>query len=135
MSRGVETNHLGFREAASFPPAKLKLEILTQLQKTSLEYTCIHCGYFLDYWGLPEVESYLQPSSVVFDIENNFAAVPGSGKTPIVFTHTRDIANFTVKALDLPKWQNESYIVGERITWADFIYLAQEAKGMSSLAN
>ncbi|KAJ5680747.1 hypothetical protein N7536_011886 [Penicillium majusculum] len=55
--------------------------------------------------------------------------VPGSGDDLVVFTHSTDIAKFVVSSLDLPKWQEESYILGEKFTWHEFIKLAEDAKG------
>jgi len=113
-----------------FPPAGLKLEVLSKLKKSTLEYTRINNGYFLDYWGIPKIQSFLQPSTLVLDLNNNTAGVPGEGNTPAVFTHTADVARYVSKALDLPHWQPESYAIGDKITWNDFVALAEKTKGV-----
>lgn len=113
----------------------LKLEVWNKLKETSLEYTRVNLGYFLDYWGVPKVPSYLQHSTVVLDLDNNAASIPGSGNTPVAFTHTTDVARYVTKALDLPSWQPESYVIGDKTTWNEFVDLAQRLKGKSISPN
>lgn len=103
-----------------------------ELEKTkNLEYTVFHNGYFMDYWGIPVVKSWLVRMPLVFwiDIANNAAAIPGSGNTPAVFTHTTDVARFVAASLDLPKWEPDTYIFGDRVTWNEFLHWAEDAKG------
>jgi hypothetical protein len=114
---------------AVFPLAGLKLQSIAELKKTNLEWTRVNTGYFLDYWGMPKVPSYLVPNTVVVDLPANVAAIPGSGNTPVVFTHTFDVAKYVSAALDLEKWEEDSYIIGDKVTWNEFVALAEEAKG------
>ncbi|KAH6623331.1 hypothetical protein F5144DRAFT_358142 [Chaetomium tenue] len=103
-----------------------------ELEETkNLEYTVFHNGYFMDYWGIPVVKSWLVRMPLVFwlDIANNAAAIPGSGNTPAVFTHTTDVARFVAASLDLPKWEPDTYIFGDRVTWNEFLHWAEDAKG------
>ncbi|KAK5651245.1 hypothetical protein OQA88_12653 [Cercophora sp. LCS_1] len=116
----------------AIPSVLHKLNAKNELAKTtSLEYTSFHNGYFMDYWGFQGVSSYLSRVPLVFwvDIANNKAAIPGSGNTPIVFTHTTDVAKFVAASLDLPKWENETFIRGDTVTWNEFVKLAEEVKG------
>ena len=100
------------------------------LQKTSnLEYTAFYGGYFLDYWGLPGVPSNMPHFTMVLDIVNNAAAIPGSGNVPVIFTHTRDIARLVAASLNLEKWDPESYVMGDRLTFNEALRLAEEVKG------
>jgi uncharacterized protein YbjT (DUF2867 family) len=112
-----------------FPIAKSKINIIGALEATSLEYTSVLNGYFLDYFVLPKVKSYMSPMALVLDIPNNFAAIPGSGDVPAVFTHTSDVARFVAALVKQPRWEKESYIIGDRVTWNEFLRLAEEAKG------
>jgi nucleoside-diphosphate-sugar epimerase len=104
-------------------------------QTTDLEYTVFHNGFFMDYWGIPGVKSNMIRSPLVnwLDVANNAAAIPGEGNTPAVFTHTTDIARFAAASLDLPKWEKEYYVCGDRVTWNEFVRLAEEVKGQHSL--
>ncbi|EXJ92426.1 hypothetical protein A1O3_00977 [Capronia epimyces CBS 606.96] len=118
------------KHGKAFPPAGLKLEVLSKLKKSSLEWTRINNGYFLDYWGFPKVPSFLPPMTAVVDLSSNTAGIPGEGNTPVAFTHTSDIAQYASKALDLPQWKPESYVVGDKVTWNEFVQLAEKAKGV-----
>lgn len=99
------------------------------LEKSNLEYTLVYMGYFLDFWGYPRVKTYQRPNIIVVDIEHDVAAIPGAGNTPVTFTHTFNAAEFVAASLDLPKWDRESYIVGDTVTWNEFLKIAEEVKG------
>ncbi|KAH7176171.1 hypothetical protein EDB81DRAFT_632928 [Dactylonectria macrodidyma] len=116
-------------EDSWFPIAATKLAIFDALEKTDLEWTVVSNGFFLDYWGIPKIESYLAPVTVVVDIAGKKAAIPGSGDKPVVFTYTRDVGKFTAKLVTLDKWEPVSYIVGERLTWGKFVQVAEEVMG------
>ncbi|KAK7421216.1 hypothetical protein QQX98_002346 [Neonectria punicea] len=118
------------KEQASFYPASGKILSREELEKTtSLEWTTILNGFFLDYFGMPKVKSYLQPTTLVLDIAHNVAGIPGSGDVPVVFTHSFDVAKYTARLLGLEKWEKESYVIGDKVTWNEFRKLAEEAKG------
>ncbi|UPL03669.1 hypothetical protein LCI18_014603 [Fusarium solani-melongenae] len=106
-----------------------KLDAVEALEKSTLEYTLFYVGYFLDFWGYPRVQSYQRQNLIVVDIEYDRAAIPGDGNTPVTFTHTFDVAEFVAASLDLPSWEKESYVIGESITWNEFLRLAEEVKG------
>lgn len=78
---------------------------------------------------MPHVKSNLVQGSIVIDMENNAAAIPGSGDVPVVFTYSYDMARFVIASLDLPKWPKEYWVVGDRITWNEFLALAEDIKG------
>ncbi|KIX08860.1 uncharacterized protein Z518_03517 [Rhinocladiella mackenziei CBS 650.93] len=118
-------------EQAHIPEIKPKLVIMDAMEKSrSLEYMAIYNGYFLDYYGVPHVKSYLTNICICVDMQSNVAGIPGSGDVPVTFTYTFDIAKFTIASLSLPKWPKESYIIGDKVTWNEFIQIAEEAKGV-----
>ncbi|KAH8588086.1 hypothetical protein B0O99DRAFT_583577 [Bisporella sp. PMI_857] len=117
------------KHVAVFPIAKFKFDAVAELKKTDLEYTLFSNGFFLDYLGLPKVKSYLSPIVIVLDIQNKVAGIPGSGKTPVVFTTTKDVGRFVVASLGLEKWSERSIIVGDRKTWNDVLAIAEKATG------
>ncbi|KAK6444207.1 phenylcoumaran benzylic ether reductase [Trichoderma asperellum] len=103
---------------------------MAQLRQTDLEWTRFHVGYFLDYYGMPHIETHLPaPFAFVFDIPNKMAAIPGTGDDLISLTYTRDVAKFVVKALDLPKWEEETFCYSDKVTWNQVLKLAEEATG------
>jgi hypothetical protein len=97
-------------DAANFIIGRVKFEGVEVLKKTSLEHTRFYVGFFLDYWGYPHVPTHVTPLTMAVDMQNEFAALPGTGTTPISFVHTVDI-------------------LGDRLTWNDFVKTAEEVKG------
>jgi len=122
-----------YSQLKDFPIGRAKLEALQALEKSSLEYTLFYVGYFLDFWGHPHVKTYQLPNIVAVDIEFNVAAIPGTGETPVVFTHTFDVAKFVAAALELSTWDRESYVIGDTVTWNQFVQIAEEVKGWYSI--
>ncbi|KAH7254699.1 hypothetical protein FSOLCH5_011310 [Fusarium solani] len=113
----------------SFPIAKAKLAVTAALEKTNLEHTSWLIGYFADYYIAPHLPSHMTILRVVIDMANNAAAIPGSGDVPVAFTYTVDLAKFVSASLSLPKWQPETYLVGDKLTWNQLLALAEAAKG------
>ena len=109
--------------------ALAKLQAVDALKKTKLEYTLFANGWFLDYYGLPHVKSYFEPLTLALDVAGKAAAIPGSGDAPVVFTHTFDVAKFVSASLDLAKWPEKSVMIGDRVTWNEFLKQAEEARG------
>ncbi|KIM97035.1 hypothetical protein OIDMADRAFT_169818 [Oidiodendron maius Zn] len=117
------------KHAAAFPPVAFKSAAVDELKKTDLEYTLFTNGFFMDYLGLPKVKSYLAPVVTVLDIQHKVAGIPGSGKTPVVFTTTKDVGRFVVASLGLEKWSERSIIVGDRKTWNEVLASTEKATG------
>lgn len=111
------------------PVASGKATAIDALKKTFLEYTAVVNGFFVDYYVQPHVKSYLSGLTLAIDTPNKTAAIPGSGNTPVVFTHTFDVAKFVDPLLRLTSWETESYIIGDKVTMNDFLAIAEEARG------
>ncbi|KAL2847164.1 NAD(P)-binding protein [Aspergillus pseudoustus] len=111
------------------PSVPMKLLALDELKKTDLEYTVFYVGFLLDYYTGPSIKSYMSPLIVVIDMECNIAAIPGSGNTPIAFTHSLDVGKYVDASLDLKKWDASYRIIGDKATWNEFVKLAEIAKG------
>ncbi|KAH7020775.1 uncharacterized protein B0I36DRAFT_296210 [Microdochium trichocladiopsis] len=112
------------------PIAAAKDRIVDVLRASkTLEYTEVRTGYFLDYFGMPKVKSYLTPFVIVLDIAHNAAAIPGTGNDRVSFTHTRDVGRYVAALLDVEKWETETTVVAETLTWNEFLALAEEVKG------
>lgn len=128
MPSDKKANDEARRIASYFAPAATKLAFLKALEPTSLEWTTVINGYFLDYYGAPKVKTYMPPMSLVVDLPNDFAAIPGSGDVPVVFTHTFDIGTFVAALLTQEKWEKESYIIGDKVTLNEFVRIAEDVK-------
>ncbi|KAF5501429.1 Oxidoreductase BOA1 [Colletotrichum siamense] len=113
----------------TFPPAMAKKSALAALKSTSLEWTAVFNGYFLDYFGTPKVKSYMDDVSFFVDVANNVAAIPGSGEVPVVFTHSFDVARLVAALLEKDKWPEETYIIGDKVTFHEMVRLAEKVKG------
>ncbi|EGU84206.1 hypothetical protein FOPG_12428 [Fusarium oxysporum f. sp. conglutinans race 2 54008] len=107
-----------FREAA-----------VEALRETNLQWTRIVNGYFLDYYGLPYLKSYLTPFTFAVDIANKAAAIPGTGNYIVYFTYTFDVAKFVVALLGLSDWDETTYCYGDKATWNEILQLAEESRG------
>ncbi|KAH7231555.1 hypothetical protein B0J15DRAFT_574934 [Fusarium solani] len=116
-------------DQAWFPAAQAKLAAISELEGTNLEWTIVCNGFFLDYWGMPKVKSYLSPMTLFIDAAFKEAAIPGSGNTPVVFTYSHDVAKFTAALLTLDKWEKESYVIGTKLSLNEFLQLAEEVRG------
>lgn len=66
---------------------------------------------------------------MVLDVENRAAAIPGSGDVPVTLTYSYDVASFVAALLDMPHWSKESRIIGDTVTWNEFVRMAEEVTG------
>lgn len=118
------------RAAAVLPTIGAKIGYLKKLATTSLQYTAVSNGIFLDYYGFPKVRSYMGNLPRVIDMAGNAAAIPGSGDVPVVFSYSFDVGRFVARMLSQTSWEKESVIIGDKMTWNDFLVLAEKVKGV-----
>ncbi|RSL74471.1 hypothetical protein CEP51_011555 [Fusarium floridanum] len=111
--------------ATHFPIAKDKLEAIAIVFKVDW-----FTGYFADYYVAPHIKTYMTILHAVVDVTNNRATIPGSGDMPVAFTHTLDIAKLVAASLTLPKWEPETYMIGDKLTFNDLVALAERVKGV-----
>ncbi|KAJ4341946.1 hypothetical protein N0V95_007071 [Ascochyta clinopodiicola] len=117
-------------ETLRIAPNIFREQSLEDLRKTDLEWTQIHNGHFLDYYGMPHVETYLTPLVIFVDIGHRTAAIPGSsGNEKISFSYTKDVGKFVVAALGLPKWDEALHCYSDQATVSEIVKLAEEATG------
>ncbi|THX96951.1 nmrA-like family protein [Aureobasidium pullulans] len=114
----------------ALPPLKYYFEAIDILKASDLEWTVFLNGVFLDYYGMPHIKTYLAPNVFAIDMVNKVAAIPGDGNTPVTFTWSMDLAKFVVAALDLPSWEEESCVVGDEVTFNQFVDMAEEVCGV-----
>ncbi|KAL6406666.1 hypothetical protein AUP68_09467 [Ilyonectria robusta] len=100
-----------------------------ELEKTNLEWTAFNIGWFLEYFGMPHVKTCIQQTTFVVDMAGKSASIPGDGKQKMTFTYSLDVAKFVIAALDLPKWDRDTIVIGDKMTWEEFVKLAEEARG------
>ncbi|KAF6528723.1 hypothetical protein HZS61_000035 [Fusarium oxysporum f. sp. conglutinans] len=110
--------------AAAFQAASIE-----QLRRTNLEWTRFAVGFFLDYYGMPNIKTHLPMLTFALDIPHKKAAIPGTGDEPISFTYTYDVAKFVAAFLDETEWEELTVCYGERTTWNSFLKIAEEVSG------
>ncbi|KAE8312543.1 hypothetical protein BDV41DRAFT_538770 [Aspergillus transmontanensis] len=111
------------------PSIKYWLAATELLKKTTLQFTRIIPGFFMDYWGMPTVRTNLQPFTFGIDVASCQAAIPGDGNDVICMTYTYDMAAFIVRLLDEEDWPEFSVIVGSQTTYNQLLQLAEELRG------
>ncbi|RFU78096.1 nmra-like family [Trichoderma arundinaceum] len=111
------------------PTSSLQKASESALRKTMLEWTRFSVGFFLDYYGIPTIKTHLPPMSFAVDMNSKKAAIPGTGNEPIAFIYSYDVAKFVAAYLDAPKWEEVTYVYGEKTTWNSFIKVASEVTG------
>ncbi|KAI9663877.1 MAG: hypothetical protein M1821_007367 [Bathelium mastoideum] len=116
-------------ESLRIPFQTFRIATIKTLEKTDLEWTQFQNGYFLDFYGMPYVESNLRPLTFVLDIANKAASIPGTGNEQMTFTYTKDLAKFVVAALGLPKWTYPMVCYSDKTTWNKTVKLAEEYRG------
>ena len=99
------------------------------MKSTSLKYTRVVPGFFMDYWGMPLARTHLQPYTFGISIPDGKAVIPGDGNNVICMTHTQDMANCLVRILDLDEWPEISVIVGDELTYNQLLAMAEEIRG------
>ncbi|RBR16167.1 hypothetical protein FVER53590_13505 [Fusarium verticillioides] len=85
----------GIEYAETTPVGQARGRTLVELRKTNLEWTRFDNGFFLDYYGPPTLNSYMQRVAWAIDIANKKAGIRGTGNEPMTFTYTFDVAKFT----------------------------------------
>jgi nucleoside-diphosphate-sugar epimerase len=118
-----------FRALKALPQLKDYFKAIEMLKESGLQWTVFLNGIFLDYFCPPDLKSYMKPNVFVIDMKNHVAAIPGDGNVPVTFTYSYDLARFVVAALDLDEWPEESRVVGDTLTWNEFVTLAEEIRG------
>lgn len=109
------------------------MQTIKALENTDLEWTQFQNGYFMDYYGMPYVESNLKPLTFVLDVAHKAASIPGTGDETMTFTYTKDLAKFVVAALDLPKWTYPMVCYSDKSTWNKAVKLAEGYRGAFSI--
>ncbi|EEU37358.1 uncharacterized protein NECHADRAFT_51335 [Fusarium vanettenii 77-13-4] len=99
------------------------------LDKSSLKYTRIPIGIFMDYMGLPHIPSHIRNFPWAFDFPSRRAVVSGTGNEPFTMTYSKDLALFVARLIDEDEWPEWSFIGGSDVTQNQIVALAEKALG------
>ncbi|PNP46088.1 hypothetical protein TGAMA5MH_02123 [Trichoderma gamsii] len=116
---------------------KVKESVWEAVKKSGLEYTRFINGLWLNIWAAdaPREEAigrsgYLGPP-IIIDIKAGSASIPGDGSRQVAFTDMRDIGKYVTAALDFEKWDEDSFIVGEKLSVNEFVEKVERITGKS----
>ncbi|KAK4447372.1 hypothetical protein QBC34DRAFT_450282 [Podospora aff. communis PSN243] len=71
---------------------------------TTLEYTYIYTGMFMDYFGMPKVPSTLRPLAFFIDPAHRKAVLPWGTLPKMSMTFSTDAARYIAYAIELKQW-------------------------------
>ncbi|CAO1599666.1 hypothetical protein XANCAGTX0491_003381 [Xanthoria calcicola] len=119
-------------EHIPLPWKTVKQQAIAELDKyPDLEYTMVHNGYFMDYYGMPHCHSHMLAEIPYVDIAAAEAAIPGSGNDKVTFTYTKDVAKFVRKLVESnDKWPPRTFIAGDMVTFHEIVEAAEQARGL-----
>ncbi|KAF5695375.1 hypothetical protein FDENT_458 [Fusarium denticulatum] len=113
------------------PPLQSYFDSLKALEATDLEWAVVHNGIFMDYYFPRTLKSHYNHNTLVVDIPNHAAAIPGTGNERLTLTSIHDSARFVVAALGLSEWPRELRVVGDTVTYNELVRLAEDALGVT----
>ncbi|KAG8157622.1 hypothetical protein KVR01_012664 [Diaporthe batatas] len=92
-----------------------------------LEWTLLSTGWFVDY-VVPAHNRRLQDAgdAIPVNLAGNSAVIPGTGDEPLDVTAVRDVARAIAKLLQAPRWEQYTYISGEKTTWNEIVALVRQ---------
>lgn len=117
-------------ESAKIDPLSRNwLNNATVLAKTNLKYTRIAAGFFMDFWGMPQIKTHQKPFDWVLNIRERVAAIPGNGEAKLSMSYTFDLAALIIRLLVEDDWPTEVGLVGQDVTFNQLVAWAEEATG------
>ncbi|KAL2678900.1 hypothetical protein Neosp_009652 [[Neocosmospora] mangrovei] len=99
------------------------------LEKTSLEFSYIYPGMFMDYYGMPKFPTPLRPLCFFIDPVNRVAVIPDDGEAKMSMSLTTDVARYTALALDLEKWPRVMTTTASTVTLKHLVHLFEKYTG------
>ncbi|RKK08447.1 hypothetical protein BFJ68_g17073 [Fusarium oxysporum] len=99
------------------------------LEKTSLEFSYIYPGIFMDYYGMPKFPTPLRPLCFFIDPVNQVAVLPDDSEAKMSMSPTTDVARYTALALVLNKWPRVMTTTASTVTLKDLVGLFEKYTG------
>lgn len=112
-----------------YPDKRFHAVARRELEKTALEFTYIYPGMFMDYFGMPNISTHLRELCVIIDPTNGIAAVPGDGTAKMAMSFTKDVAKYTVLALELEAWPRVMTTVSSTMSLNDLVAFTEKTLG------
>jgi len=120
LPRFYEPTHAAFRQVLR--------------NQKQIEWTLVNPGWFADYFA-PSDKSYLKPIRPVWPMDTEKATVTilGTGDEPIGWTAARDVAKALVRLIEVPRWDEHTYVVGEIGTWNKATEILEKFTGKNDM--
>lgn len=99
------------------------------LAESGLTFTRVANGMFMDYFGLPHVQSHLRSYNWALNVRGRSAAIPGTGNEKFSLTYSKDLALFLDRLVDEAEWQEWSIISGADTCLNELVALAENITG------
>jgi uncharacterized protein YbjT (DUF2867 family) len=105
------------------------------VRRSGLEYTRFINGFWMNVWGPgaprdeTDARSGYQGPPFALDLPTGTLIVPGDGSQKVVFTTMQDIGRFVASSLDLPHWEPDSRIIGDKISFNEIPNLVKKVTG------
>ncbi|KAI4599793.1 hypothetical protein KJ359_001529 [Pestalotiopsis sp. 9143b] len=113
-----------------YPEKRFHLAARRELEKTStFEYAYVYPGMFMDYFGMPKVETNLRPLCFFVDPEKGLAVLPDDGEARMSMTFTTDAARYIALALDVEKWPRILTTVVSTVSLNELVKLVEKSLG------
>ncbi|KAM0421282.1 hypothetical protein ACHAPT_011004 [Fusarium lateritium] len=116
-------------DAVPYSNKKFHLAGRRALEKTSLEFSYIYPGMFMDYYGMPKLSTPLKQLCFLIDPVTHVAVLPDDGKANMSMSLTTDVARYTALALDLDKWPRVMTTTASTVTLKDLVLLFEKYTG------
>lgn len=112
-----------------YPDKRFHTVARRELERTSLEFTYIYPGMFMDYFGMPNISTHLRELCVFTDPTNGVAALPGHGEARMAMSYTKDVARYTALSLELDQWSRVMTTASSTATPNELVILAEKNLG------
>lgn len=110
-----------------YPEKKYHIYSRRELEKTTtLEYTYIYPGMFMDYFGMPHIKTCLRPLCFFIDPEKGQAVLPDDGEAKMSMTLTTDTARYIALALELETWPRIMTTAASTVSLNELVRLVEK---------
>ncbi|XWX00620.1 hypothetical protein V2A60_008641 [Cordyceps javanica] len=100
-------------------------------ETSTLEFAYVHTGMFMDYFGIPHVETHLRALPLLVDPRGRRALLPGDGTARMSMSYTADAARYVALALDLApgSWRRSLTTAASTVSLRELVAVAERCVG------
>jgi hypothetical protein len=125
----------------SFPAYKtveiyaFKEVVWQECLRSGLEVTRFYCGVWTNIYARgavrdeEEATGGFKEDPLGVDVGKRTARLLLDGNAKLTFTRVQDVAAFAIKALELPRWDPVSYIIGDVLSFNQIVQVAEGVTG------